>query len=313
MSEEQIEDLPGVGKKTAEDLKENGFHDVMRIAAASEGEITGRTSLGETKARNIIAAAREAMDMSFKSGLDVEKTKSTAAKITTTCEGLDELLGGGVETQSLTEVYGEYGTGKSQMAFQLSVNVQLDEDDGGLGKGCLYIDTESTFVPSRVRQIAEAAGMDGDEVLDNIQVAKAYNSDHQMLLVDDADNLLTENDIGLVVVDSVTGAFRADYTGRGSLAERQQKLNRHLGDLQRIANVYNVAVFVTNQVLSDPSQQWGDPTKASGGHVLHHATSTRMYLRRGKQGSRVCKLVDSPSQPEGEQPFQITENGIEDW
>lgn len=312
MGEIELEDLPGVGEKTAEKLKEEGYKDLMSIAAASAGEIASKTSIGESTAQKIINAARDELEMGFETATKVYERKSKMKKISTGSEKVDELLGGGVETQTLTEVFGGYGSGKTQMAFQLAVNVQKGEDDGGLGKGCVFIDTESTFRPERVEQIAESAGMSPEEVMERIFVARAYNSDHQVLLVEEIDDIIEENDIGLVIMDSLTSQFRADYTGRGKLAERQQKLNRHLHELQRVSEVYNVAVFVSNQVMSKPNVLFGDPTEAIGGHILHHATSFRMYLRKGKGDTRICKLVDSPYMPEGEAPFKITEAGILD-
>lgn len=313
MAEEtELKDLPGVGEKTAEKLKDEGYKDLMSIAAASAGEITGKASIGESTANKIINAARNELEMGFDTASKVYEEKEEVTKISTGSEEIDELIGGGAETQTLTEVYGGYGSGKTQMAFQLAVNVQKDEDEGGLGKGCIFIDTENTFRPERIKEIAENEGMDPEEVLDNIYVARAYNSDHQMVLTNEADEILEGKEVGLLIVDSLTGQFRADYTGRGDLAERQQKLNRHLHDLQRLAEVYNIAVFVSNQVMSKPDVMFGDPTEAIGGHILHHAAAFRLYLRRGKGDTRICKLVDSPYRPEGEAPFKITEEGIVD-
>ncbi len=313
MSDEiDLKDLPGVGEKTAEKLREEGYKDLMSLAAASSGEIVGKTSIGEATAQKIINGARKELDMGFETATKVYENKEDVTQVSTGSEEIDKLIGGGVETQSITEVYGSYGSGKTQLAFQLSVNVQKNKGEGGLNKGCVFIDTENTFRPERVNEIAEAEDMDPEEVLDNIFVARAYNSDHQMVLTNEADEILENNDIGLVIVDSLTGQFRADYTGRGDLARRQQKLNRHLHDLQRLAEVYNVAVFISNQVMSRPDVMFGDPTEAIGGHILHHAAAFRLYLRRGKGETRICKLVDSPYKPEGEAPFKITEEGIID-
>lgn len=307
-----LEELPGVGKKTAEKLKDEGYKDLMSIAASSSGEITGKTSVGESTAEKIIGAARKELDMGFETATEVVEKKEEMGKISTGSEKMDELLGGGIETQTLTEAFGAYGSGKSQLAFQLAVSVQRDRNDGGLESGCIFIDTENTFRPERVKEISENAGMDPEEVMNDIYVARAYNSDHQVVLAENTEEILEENDIGLLVVDSLTGNFRADYTGRGSLAERQQKLNRHLHTLQKLSEVNNLAVFVTNQVMSKPDVLFGDPTEAIGGHILHHATSFRLYLRKGKGDTRICKLVDSPHKPEGEAPFKITEEGIID-
>ena len=313
MSEEKkLKELPGVGEKTAEKLQDEGYNDLMSLAAASSGEICGKASIGESTANKIINAARSELDMGFESASRVYEEKEDVTKITTGSKEIDELIGGGVETQTITEVYGGYGSGKTQLAFQLAVNVQKSKEEGGLDSGCVFVDTENTFRPERIEEIAESEGSDPDEILDNIFVARAYNSDHQMVLVNEADDILKEKDIGLLVVDSLTGQFRADYTGRGDLAERQQKLNRHLHDLQRLAEVYNIAVFISNQVMSNPDIMFGDPTRAIGGHILHHAAAFRLYLRRGKGDTRICKLVDSPYKPEGEAPFKITEEGIVD-
>jgi len=313
MSEEkELKDLPGVGKKTAEKLKDEGYKDLMSIAAAASGEISGKTSIGESTAKKIIAAARDELEMGFETASKVYEEKEDVTKITTGSEEINNLIGGGVETQTMTEVYGGYGSGKTQMAFQLAVNVQKSKEEGGLNKGCVFVDTENTFRPERIKEIADNEDMDPEEVLDNIYVARAYNSDHQMVLVNEADEIIEKNDVGLLVVDSLTGQFRADYTGRGDLAERQQKLNRHLHDLQRLAEVHNVAIFVSNQVMSKPDVMFGDPTEAIGGHILHHAAAFRLYLRKGKGETRICKLVDSPYKPEGEAPFKISEEGIVD-
>lgn len=312
MSSDNLEDLPGVGAKTAEKLKDEGYNDFMSIAAASPSELNDKASIGESKASKIIRAARNEMEMGFETATEVFEDRQKIGKISTGSDELDELLGGGIETRTLTEIFGGFGSGKSQMAFQLAVNVQKPKDEGGVNKGCVFIDTENTFRPERIKQIAENQDMDPDEVLENIFIARAYNSDHQILLVDEISEIMEDNDIGLVVLDSLTSHFRADYTGRGQLAERQQKLNRHLHELQRISEVNNVAVFLTNQVMSKPNVLFGDPTEAIGGHILHHATSFRMYVRKGKGDTRICKLVDSPHQPEGEAPFKITEAGIVD-
>jgi DNA repair protein RadA len=160
--------------------------------------------------------------------------------------------------------------------------------------------------------MAEAAGLDVDETLDDIHVARAYNSDHQMLLADEAQDICQSEDIGLIIVDSLTAQFRADYVGRGELAQRQQKLNRHMNTLLRLANSHNAAVVVTNQVMANPDQMFGDPTKAIGGHIVAHNSAVRVYLRKGKKDKRVARLVDSPYMPEAEAIFKVKDEGIVD-
>jgi len=231
-------------------------------------------------------------------------------RITTSCEAFDEILGGGIESQCITEFYGEYGSAKTQISHQLAVNVQLPEDAGGMDRSAVYIDTEDTFTPERVEQMAESKDLDPEEVLEDIHVARAFNSDHQVLLAEEAQDICQENDIGLVVVDSLTAQFRSDYVGRGELAERQQKLNKHMNTLLRLANSHNAAVVVTNQVMSNPDQMFGDPTKAIGGHIVAHNSAVRLYLRKSKKDKRIARLVDSPYMPEGEAVFKVKDRGI---
>ncbi|MCD6477637.1 MAG: DNA repair and recombination protein RadA [Candidatus Aenigmarchaeota archaeon] len=307
-----IEELPGVGEKTAEKLRERGYDNLMSIAAASSSEIAEKAEIGEATAAKIIQAARDALDMGFETAEKIMKMREKIGKITTGSKALDELLGGGVETQSILEAHGAFGSSKSQLAFQLSVNVQLPKDKGGLGKGAVFIDTEGTFRPERIQQMARALGLDEKKVLERIYVARAYNSDHQILLVEKLGDIIKKKNVGLVVVDSLTSQFRSDYTGRGTLAVRQQKLNRHLHALQRLADVYNVAVYVTNQVMARPDILFGDPTAPIGGHVLGHQATFRLYLRKSKGEKRIARLIDSPYLPEGECVFAVTEEGIRD-
>lgn len=309
---ETIEDLPGVGPAVADKLAEAGYKDLMSIAAASPGELKDATGLGEATAKKIISAAQDAMEMGFETGTEVMKKRELVGKITTNSTEFNKLLGGGVESQAITEFYGKFSSGKTQMTHQLSVNVQLPRDKGGLGGKALFIDTESTFRPERIIQMAKAKGLDPDEVLANIIVGKAYNSDHQMLLAEKAEKLVEEENIKLIVVDSLMGHFRSEYVGRGTLAERQQKLNRHLAVLGKLADTHNVAVVVTNQVMASPGILFGDPTEPVGGHILAHKSTFRVYLRRGKGEKRVAKLVDSPHLPDAECIYSITEEGIGD-
>lgn len=308
----KIKDLDGVGKKTAQKLKEAGYEDLMGIAASSAGEISGATDIGEETANKIINSAREKLDMGFEPATKLMEKRKKIGRITTGSEKLDELLGGGVETQAITETHGAYGSGKTQVSLQLAVNVQLPKKKGGLDAKAVFIDTETTFRPERVQQMAEAAGLDGKEALSNIFTGRAYNSDHQVLLAENSEDILKKEDVKLLIVDSVTSAFRSDYTGRGSLAARQQKLNRHLHKLQRLADVYNVAIYVTNQVMSRPDVLFGDPTAPIGGHILGHQSTFRLYLRKSKGPKRIAKLIDSPSMPEAETVFKVVEEGIRD-
>ena len=307
-----IEDLPGVGPTTATKLREAGYDNLESISVASPAEIVEVAAIGEPTAAKVIAAARDAQDMGYETAADLMIKRRTIKRLTFGAAEPNEMLNGGIETQCITEVYGMYGCGKSQLAMQLAVNVQLPYDKGGLEGGALFIDTEGTFRPERIIQMSEHLGINSEQALKNIHVARAYNSDHQMLLVDKAAELIKEKNIRLLVVDSLTAHFRAEYVGRGTLASRQQKLNRHLHALSKLADLYNVVIFVTNQVMSRPDIMFGDPTAPIGGHIVGHSATYRMYLRKGKGEKRIAKLVDSPCLPDGESLFSVTENGIED-
>ncbi len=312
MSESGIENLDGVGEKTASKLKECGYENLMSIAAASAGEISADAGIGTETAAKIIASARSKLKMGFETAGEVLKKRETVGKLSTGSNALNELLGGGIETQSITEAHGAFGSGKSQLAHQLAVMVQLPKEKGGFNGKAVFIDTEQTFRPERVKQIAEFIGLDPKKTLDNIFVARAYNSDHQVLLADKASEILKKEPVKLIIVDSLTASFRSDYTGRGTLASRQQKLNRHLHQLQRLADVNNLAIYATNQVMSRPDVLFGDPTAPIGGHILGHQATFRLYLRKSKGDKRIAKLIDSPSLPEGESVFRITTEGVKD-
>lgn len=309
---EKIEDLPGVGETTAQKLIEAGFNSLESIAVASSGELMDAAGIGEATATKVIAAARKNLEIGYETADKILEKRANIVKLTTGSKELDGLLGGGVETQAITESYGRFASGKTQLAFQLAVNVQLPESEKGLNGSALFIDTESTFRAERIKQIAETRGLDVDKILKNIHVAKAFNADHQMLLVEKANEIIEKEGIKLIIVDSLTGKFRAEYIGRGTLANRQQKLNKHVHSLQRWADLYNIPVFVTNQVMANPGLLFGDPTTPIGGHIIGHASTFRLYLRKSKDDKRIARLVDSPHLAEGECVFRVTPKGIED-
>lgn len=309
----EIDQLPGVGPATAEKLRDAGYSDLMSIAVASPRELAEAVEIGENTASKIIINARKLADVgNFETGTVLMERRSKIGKITTGSKMFDELLGGGFETQSITELFGEFGSSKTQIAHQLCVNVQLSKDQGGLEAHAFFIDTENTFRPERIVQMAEAYNLDSDEVLDRIHVARAYNSSHQMLLVEKVLDLSKEIPARLLVVDSLTAHFRAEYVGRGALADRQQKLNKHMHDLLKWSDLNNGAVCVTNQVSAKPDTFFGDPTRPIGGHIVGHTATFRIYLRKSKGPKRIARLIDSPHLPEGEAVFTVTEKGIRD-
>ncbi len=313
MAEKVIEELPGVGPATAEKLRDAGYTDLMSIAVESPKNLAETCEIGEAAAAKIIAAAKEAADVGgFEPGDVILERRQNMKKLTSSSKAFDELMGGGFETQAITEFFGEFGSGKTQICFQLAVNAGLPYERGGLEGEVIVIDTENTFRPERISQIARAMDVDPIEALHKIHVARAFNSSHQMLLVEKAMEMSHDIPVKLLIVDSLTAHFRAEYIGRGALAERQQLLNKHLHDLLRFGDLTNSVVAVTNQVSAKPDAFFGDPTRPIGGHIVGHAATYRLYLRKSKGGKRIARLIDSPNLPEAEAVFTVSEEGIRD-
>ncbi|WP_227134181.1 DNA repair and recombination protein RadA [Halorubellus salinus] len=340
MADVNLEELPGVGPATADKLRDAGYTSFQGIAVAASGELSNQADVGESTASDIVQAAREMADIGgFETGSQVLERRNEIGKLSWFIDDVDDMLGGGVETQSITEVYGEFGAGKSQVTHQLSVNVQLPKEHGGLRGSVIFIDSEDTFRPERIDDMVRGLddeliqatmddrGIEGspddeeamdelmEDVLDKIHVAKAFNSNHQMLLAEKAQELADEHEdsewpVRLLNVDSLTAHFRAEYVGRGELAERQQKLNKHLHDLDRVGNLFNCAVLVTNQVASNPDSFFGDPTQPIGGNILGHKSTFRMYLRKSKNDKRIVRLVDAPNLADGESVMRVTNDGL---
>jgi len=310
---DSIEKLPGVGPAIAEKLRDAGYVDPLSIAVASPSELADAAEIGESTASKIIINARKMADIGgFETGGALLEKRAQIGRLSSGSKTLDELLGGGFESQSIIELFGEFGSGKTQIAHQLCVMVQLPKEQGGLEGHAFYIDTENTFRPERIVQMAEGCNLDTDEVLSRIHVARAYNSSHQMLLVDKVKEMSSEIPARLLVVDSLTAHFRAEYVGRGALADRQQKLNKHMHDLLRWSDLNNGVVCVTNQVAAKPDAFFGDPTRPIGGHIVGHTATFRIYLRKSKGPKRIARLIDSPHLPEGEAVFTITDKGVQD-
>jgi len=310
----KLTDLPGIGPAVSAKLESAGVYDMMSLAVMGPAELGDAAGVSPAVARKAIQAARNMLDLGFQTGTDYAKKRSNVIHIGTGSKNLNDLLGGkGVESRAITECFGAYGSGKTQLGLTLAVNVQLPIEKGGANGKAVFIDTEGTFRPSRIKQISEAMGANPEKVLNNIFVARAFNSDHQILLVEKISEMIKNGEpIKLVIVDSLTAHFRAEFSGRGMLADRQQRLNKYLHNLMKIAEQHNLAVYVTNQVMSNPAQMFGDPTTAIGGNIVGHASTYRIYLRRGKKDSRVAKLIDSPNLPDNETVFFLTDAGIRD-
>jgi len=309
---EFLEDLPGVGPATAQKLREMGFHTIESLAMATGRELEP-AGITEKKAFAIIETARSSIGVSFIRADELLKMRQSVLRLSSGSKVVDRLLDGGMETQTITEFYGEYGSGKSQICHQLCVNVQLPPQRGGLGGCALYVDTENTFRTERIVSMSKHLGLDPSEVVKNIIYAEAYTSDHQMFLLDNADEVIKANNVKLIIVDSLTAHFRSEYIGREMLAPRQQRLNKHMHKLIGLARAFNAVAVVTNQVMAKPDVFFGDAVHPIGGHIVGHTSHTRVYLRRASHGPiRIARLVSSPYLPEGEEIFKITENGIED-
>jgi len=310
----KISDLPGIGPGTVQKLEDAGIYDLMGVAVMGPKELAEMAGMGEAVARKAIQAARKMMSLGFQDGMEFSEKRKEVLNITTGSKNLDNLLGGkGIETKAMTEVYGAFGSGKSQLGFTLAVRTQLPVDMGGANGKSVFVDTEGTFRPERIRQIAAGIGLNPENVLKNIFVARAFNSDHQILLLDKVSEMIKNGEpIKLIVIDSLTAHFRAEFAGRGMLADRQQKLNKYLHNLMKLAESNNVAIYVTNQVMANPGMMFGDPTTPVGGNIVAHMSTYRVYFRRGKKGSRVAKMIDAPNLPENETIFFLSQKGITD-
>ncbi|XP_074307213.1 meiotic recombination protein DMC1 homolog isoform X1 [Silene latifolia] len=304
----------GINAGDVKKLQDAGIYTCNGLLMHTKKSLTGIKGLSEAKVDKICEAVEKIVNYGYITGSDALLKRKSVVRITTGSQALDELLAGGIETSAITETFGEFRSGKTQLAHTLCVTTQLPTSmKGGNGK-VAYIDTEGTFRPDRIVPIAERFGMDAAAVLDNIIYARAYTYEHQHNLLLGLAAKMAEEPFRLLIVDSIIALFRVDFSGRGKLAERQQKLAQMLSRLIKIAEEFNVAVYLTNQVISDPAGGVfvSDPKKPAGGHVLAHASTIRLMFRKGKGEQRICKVFDAPNLPEGEAVFQITPGGIAD-
>lgn len=306
----------GINASDIQKLKSAGIFTVNTVLSTTRRNLVKIKGLSEVKVEKIKEAANKLIRVGFIPATTQLDIRQKVMALSTGSKQLDSILGGGIMTMSITEVFGEFRCGKTQMAHTLCVTAQLPKSMGGGEGKVAYIDTEGTFRPKRIRQIAEKYDLDPDTCLQNVSYARALNSEHQMELVEQLGEELSSSTYVLIIVDSIMANFRVDYCGRGELNERQQKLNQHLFKLNRLAEEFNVAIFMTNQVQSDPGASAlfaaADGRKPVGGHVLAHASATRILLRKGRGDERVAKLQDSPDMPERECVYVIGENGITD-
>lgn len=286
----------GLSKSDCEKLAAAGYGTVESVAFTPKKQLLLVKGISEAKADKILQAAGKIVPMGFTTATEFHNRRIDLVSITTGSKNLDQLLGGGIETGAITELFGEFRTGKSQLCHQLAVTCQLPQDMGGGEGKCLYIDTEGTFRPVRLLAVAERYGLKGDEVLDNIAYARAYNADHQMDLLVQASAMMAESRcvipqtslerpmlttarFALLIVDSATSLYRTDFSGRGELASRQMHLAKFLRYLMRLADEFGIAVVITNQVVSSPEAGpggGGNSVKTPiGGNIIAHASTTR--------------------------------------
>jgi len=305
----------GICSSDVKKLIDAGFFTVEGVAYTPKKALLGVKGISETKADKILAEVGKLVPLGFTTATEFHQKRSEIIQISTGSKELDKLLQGGIETGSITEIFGEFRTGKTQLCHQFCVTCQLPVDCGGAEGKAMYIDTEGTFRPERLLAIAERYGLNGQEVLDNVAYARAYTSDHQTQLLVHASAMMAESRYALIVVDSATALYRTDYSGRGELSARQMHLARFLRYLLRLADEFGIAVVITNQVVAqvDGSSMFQvDPKKPVGGNIMAHSSTTRLYCRKGRGEARICKIYDSPCLPEAEAMFAINADGIGD-
>jgi DNA repair protein RAD51 len=305
----------GISVPDINKLMTAGFFTVESVAFVTMKKLCEVKGISEAKAQKFQAAAAQLCQMGFCTATEHAEARAGVAFVTTGSKELNSIMQGGFETGSITELFGEFRTGKTQLCHTICVTCQLPLEQGGGAGKALYIDTEGTFRPKRIRAIAARYNLRPEDVLDNIACARAYNSEHQMQLLVQAAALMAGHRYAVLVVDSATALFRTDFTGRGELAERQQKLAQFLRHLQKLADEFGVAVVITNQVVSSPdagAMFKGDGLKPIGGNIMAHASTTRIKLRKGRGNQRIAKIIDSPMLPEAEATYAIAEEGIVD-
>ncbi|KAH7446921.1 hypothetical protein KP509_01G082000 [Ceratopteris richardii] len=311
---EQLQ-ICGIAASDTKKLKDAGLCTVEAVAYSPKKDLLQIKGLSEAKVEKIIEAASKLVPMGFTSASQLHAQRSEIIQISSGSKELDKILEGGIETGSITEIYGEFRTGKTQLCHTLCVTCQLPLDQGGGEGKALYIDAEGTFRPQRLLQIAERFGLNGADVLENVAYARAYNTDHQSRLLLEAASMMADTRFAIMIIDSATALYRTDFVGRGELSARQMHLARFLRSLQKLADEFGVAVVITNQVVAqvDGSAMFAGPqVKPIGGNIIAHASTTRLALRKGRGEERICKVISSPCLAEQEARFQITTDGVID-
>lgn len=340
----KLKDLPGIGATSIEKLEKAGILSVMAFACRTPNLISDFTGVSQSAARKAIQFAKDNLDeLNLNPLSKYSKMKKETYFLPTGSIELDNLLGGGIRSGSITEAHAENGVSKSQLGLTLAINTVIK------GYKVIFLDTENAFKEDRLKTILDAKRLEyekawegGDEdgtsvkdiydsfedfldkkfgvktldeedIFDNIIFSSVDNSSLQMLLIEDVDRLCSKDDsVKLLIIDSLTEHFRSEFLGRGELNSRQLQINKHMSDIKRLTKRHNLAVYLTNQVMSDPGQMFGDPIKPIGGNVYAHKLDYRLYLKRGKQNTRIAKLIKARDLSDGECPFQVLEVGVTD-
>ena len=312
-----LDSIDEIGPATKSRLEESGFKSIKDLIVRGPADVAEATGMEIEKSNYLCNKARIRLeelgiiDKSFVTATKLYEKRKQEERISTGSKNLDDLFVGGIETGSVTEIYGEYGTGKTQLCHTLSVLVQQSRSQGGLNGKAIYVDSENTFRPERIVSISNARNLNPYKSLENIIVAKAYNSAHQELILEETGPVIDSNNVKLLIVDSAVAHYRAEFLGRATLSERQQKLNKFMHLLVRIAETYAVAVLATNQIQSSPDAIFGDAYRPAGGHVVAHTSTYRVYLKRSGK-NRIARMVDSPYHAEREVLFTLSELGVAD-
>ena len=306
--------LPGIGADTEKTLARKGIEDVSDLLVVSPARLGEMTGMNNDDIDKLFRKAREYLEkqgtigVKLINGLEAAKQDESRLQIPTGSNAMDKLFGGGIEIGETTEIFGEFGCGKTQFCHTMCVMTQKHFP----GSKCMWLDSEKTFIADRIKTIARANNLDPDDCLENIIVARAHNSNDQVVILEEIQRYLRDDDsVKLIVIDSATGLFRSDYSGRGNLSERQRIMGEFLNLASKIASYYNTAMLWTNQVMISPGIMYGDPVLAVGGTRLAHMSTHRVYFKKaGKK--RIGKMVDSPRYPQTEVTFGLHENGIVD-
>ncbi|XP_022036150.1 DNA repair protein RAD51 homolog [Helianthus annuus] len=305
----------GIAALDIKKLKDAGLCTVESVAYSPRKELLQIKGISEAKVDKIVEAASKLVPLGFTSAGQLHAQRQEIIQISSGSRELDKILDGGIETGSITELYGEFRSGKTQLCHTLCVTCQLPLDQGGGEGKAMYIDAEGSFRPQRLLQIADRFGLNGNDVLENVAYARAYNTDHQSRLLLEAASMMVETRFALMIVDSATALYRTDFSGRGELSARQMHLAKFLRSLQKLADEFGVAVVITNQVVAqvDGSAMFAGPQiKPIGGNIMAHASTTRLALRKGRGEERICKVISSPCLAEAEARFQISTEGVND-